>query len=55
MKFVISGATVALSGAIMYPFWPDTTVLGPVWSSAVMVGVGLSIAVGGVCWSLTRD
>ena len=54
MKTIMAGALTILFGAIMYPFWPDSAVLGPLWSSLVMGGIGLSIVIGGVCLSGRR-
>ena len=52
---IMVGLSMIITGGIMYPFWPDTAVLGPLWSSVVMAGVGRSIAVGGLCWSMNRE
>ena len=54
MKTIMAGALTILFGAIMYPFWPDSAVLGPLWSSLVMGGIGLSIVIGGLCISGRR-
>lgn len=51
---IAGGVSVLLFGAVMYPFWPDSAILGALWSSVVMGGVGLSIIVGGVCLSRKR-
>lgn len=48
MKTIVAGATVMVAAAVMYPLWSETAVLGPLWSSVVMGGVGLSIVIGGV-------
>ena len=54
MKTIMAGALTILFGAIMYPFWPDSAVLGPLWSSLVMGGIGLSVVIGGLCLSGRR-
>ena len=46
---IAGGVATLLFGAVMYPFWPDSAVLGPFWSSMVMGGVGLSITIVGIC------
>ena len=46
---IAGGASALIFGAVMYPFWPDSAVLGPLWSSVVMGGAGLSIIIIGVC------
>ena len=52
---IIVGVSMIIVGAVSYPFWPDTAVLGPLWSSVAMAAIGLSIAIGGLCWSLKRE
>ena len=39
MKTIAVGALTMAFGAAMYPFWPETAVLGPFWSSVVMGGI----------------
>lgn len=51
---IAGGIATLLFGAVMYPFWPDTAVLGPFWSSMVMGGIGLSITIVGVCLAKGR-
>lgn len=51
---ITGGVATLIFGAVMYPFWPDSAVLGPLWSSVVMGGVGLSIIIGGVCLNKGR-
>ena len=45
MKTIAVGALTIVFGAAMYPFWPETAVLGPFWSSVVMGGAGLLIVI----------
>lgn len=45
MKTISTGVTTMVLGAATYPFWSDTAVLGPFWSSAVLCGIGLSIVI----------
>lgn len=52
---IIVGLSMVIIGGVLYPFWPDTAALGPLWSSVAMAGIGLSIALGGICWSLKRE
>ena len=54
MKTIVGGVSVMICAAVMYPFWSDTAVLGPLWSSLVMGGIGLSIVIGGALFSLNR-
>ena len=54
MKTIAGGVSVMICAAIMYPFWSDTAVLGPLWSSLVMGGIGLSIVISGTLFSLKR-
>ena len=49
---IIVGVSMIIVGGVSYPFWPDTAVLGPLWSSVAMAAIGLSIALIGVCWKL---
>ena len=48
MKTIAVGALTMAFGAAMYPFWPETAVLGPFWSSAVMGGAGIITAALGI-------
>lgn len=52
---IIVGVSMIIVGGVSYPFWPDTAVLGPLWSSVAMAAIGLSIAIVGFCWSLKRE
>ena len=54
MKTIVGGVSVMICAAAMYPFWSDTAVLGPLRSSLVMGGIGLSIVIGGALFSLNR-
>ena len=54
MKTIAGGVSVMICAAAMYPFWSDTAVLGPLWSSLVMGGIGLSITIVGVCLAKGR-
>ena len=45
MKTIAVGALTMVFGPAMYPFWPETAVLGPLWSSVVMGGTGLLIVI----------
>ena len=51
MTAMLSGALVMIGGAVMYPFWPDSAVLGPLWSSVAVGGVGLFLLLLGVWWT----
>ena len=47
---IIVGLSMIITGGIMYPFWSDTAVLGPLWSSVVMAVIGLFTALAGAWW-----
>ena len=55
MKIIVAGVSTMAAGAIIYPFWPETAVLGPLWSSVVMAGIGLSIVIGGILLSMKQE
>ena len=54
MTAILSGALVMLGAAIMYPFWPESAVLGPLWSSVAVGGVGLFSLLLGAWWTTSR-
>ena len=53
MIAIAVGVMVIISAAVLYPFWPDTAVLGPLWSSVVMGSVGISSILLGTWWKLS--
>ena len=53
MTAIAVGVTAIISAVVLYPFWPDTAVLGPLWSSVVMGGVGISSILLGTWWKLS--
>lgn len=55
MKTISAGVMTIVLGAAMYPFWSDTAVLGPFWSSAVMCGIGLSIVIGRILFFIKPE
>ena len=55
MKTIAVGALTMVFGAAMYPFWPETAVLGPFWSSAVMCAIGLSIVIGRILFFIKPE
>ena len=55
MKTIAVGVLTMVFGAAMYPFWPETTVLGPLWSSLVMGGAGLLIVIARILLFTERE
>ena len=52
MSAIVTGIMIMAAAAIMYPFWPDSAVAGPLWSSVMMAGAGLFSVALGVWWKL---
>ena len=52
MTAIAVGLMAIITAAVLYPFWPDTAVLGPLWSSIVMGGIGIFSILLGAWWKL---
>ena len=50
MAAIIVGASMIIFAAVMYPFWPDRAVAGPLWSSIIMGGIGVTAILVGAWW-----
>ena len=53
MTAIAVGVSMIIVAAVLYPFWPDTAVLGPLWSSVVMGGIGMFSILLGAWWKLS--
>ena len=54
MTAIVVGVLVIITAAVLYPFWPDTAPLGPLWSSIAMAGMGVFSIVIGAWWKLNE-
>ena len=55
MTAMLSGALVMIGAAIMYPFWPESAVLEPLWASVAVGGVGLFSLLLGAWWTASQS